>query len=102
MNYPQTYFHRQDHQNDERIIPLLFLAAAPAFYGGMDFAVRGMVMADLGTGTAADRGTDLAAVHGMVSVVAPGMAGHGGNCKIKRAPRWPGSFSLSMKKFILL
>ncbi|MBT2638028.1 hypothetical protein [Bacillus sp. ISL-39] len=37
MNYPQTYFHRQDHQNDERIIPLLFLAAAPAFYGGYGF-----------------------------------------------------------------
>ncbi|WP_226674523.1 hypothetical protein [Mesobacillus jeotgali] len=38
MNYSQTCFQRQDQQNDERIIPLLFLTAAvPAFYGGYGF-----------------------------------------------------------------
>jgi hypothetical protein len=49
------------------------------FMAGMDSVVPGMVTDVLGTGTDADRGTGLAAVHGMDSVFAPGMADLGGN-----------------------
>jgi hypothetical protein len=49
------------------------------FMAGMDSVVHGMVTVVLGTGTDADRGMGLAAVAGMDSVVAPGMADLGGN-----------------------
>ncbi len=52
-----------------------------------------MVMDDLDTGTAADRGMDLAAVHGTDSVVVPGMADHGGKIAIiQGSPCLSGSF----------
>ena len=54
---------------------------------GMDSVVPGMVTDVLGTGTAADPGMDLADVHGMDSVVVPGMADHGGKIvKIQKLP----------------
>ncbi|WP_215035681.1 hypothetical protein [Bacillus sp. ISL-37] len=48
------------------------------FMAVMDLEVPGTVTDVLDTGTAADHGMGLADVHGMDSVVVPGMEDHGG------------------------
>lgn len=69
----------------------------------MDSEVHGMVMDALVIGKAAARGMDLAADHGLASVVAPGSADPGGKAaEIQELPVNQGVIFVVLKELNLL